>query len=95
MNWTIRKTKNASVASRCGTISGRYGHGPPTQPNERNITNCGTISTWLGSSNVPIMMANQKPRSRNRSRAKAYAASRHDVQFATTVSAATMKLFRK
>ena len=32
MNWTIRKTKNASVARNCGTSSGRYGQSP-IQPN--------------------------------------------------------------
>ena len=41
------------------------------------------------------MMANQNPRSRNRSRAKAYAASRHETTLPTTVSPATTTLLRK
>ena len=69
MNWTMRKTKNASVARNFGTISGRYG--VSTQPSCLNRMYCGMISTWSGSSSVPIMMANQSPRSRKRSRANA------------------------
>jgi len=43
MNWTMRKMKNASVARNFGTISGRN---VLTQPKDRKIAYCGTISTW-------------------------------------------------
>ena len=61
MNCTIRKTKNASVASSFGTISGS---GVSIQPRNLNSTNCGTISTWCGSSSVAIMTANHMPAQR-------------------------------
>src|SRR3954447_19521782 len=56
---------------------------------------CGMISTCPGSSRVPIMMANQNPRSRNRNRPRAYAASRQETTLPSTVSVATMALLRK
>jgi hypothetical protein len=56
---------------------------------------CGMISTCPGSSRVPIMIANQNLRSRNRSRPKAYAASRQETVLPTTVSPETIALLRK
>jgi hypothetical protein len=55
MNCTIRKTKNASVASSFGTISGQY---VLIQSSCENRMYCGTITTWIGSMIVPSMMAN-------------------------------------
>ena len=68
MNCTIRKTKNASVASSFGTISGRN---VLIQPSWANSTYCGTITTWIGSIIVPSMTANQNRLTRNSSRANA------------------------
>src|SRR5690348_2950409 len=85
MNCTMRKTKKASVASAFGTISGS---GVSIQPRNLNSTNCGTISTWWGSSSVAIMTANHMPRKGKRSRANAYAVTRQETQLATTTPSA-------
>src|SRR5690348_11828990 len=89
MNCTMRKTKNASVASSFGTISGS---GVSIQPRNLNSTNGGTNRRWWGSNRVAIITANHKPRNGNRSRANAYAVTRQDVQLATTTPAAMTKL---
>ncbi len=72
MNWTIKNTKNASVARNLGKISGTKVF---TQPSELKRMYCGTTTTWKGSMSVSSMMANHSPLSRNFSRANAYAAS--------------------
>src|SRR5215217_713226 len=72
MNWTIKNTKNASVARNLGKISGTKVF---THPSALNRMYCGTTTTWKGSIIVNSMMANHIPRSRNLSRANAYAAS--------------------
>jgi hypothetical protein len=56
---------------------------------------CGTSRTWCGSSSVAIITANHRPRKGNRSRAKAYAATRHETALATTVASAIIALLRK
>ena len=71
MNWTIKNTKNASVARNLGKISGTNVF---TKPSALNRMYCGTTTTWKGSMSVNSMMANHSPRSRNFSRANAYAA---------------------
>ncbi|MCY1250768.1 hypothetical protein D9M72_644380 [compost metagenome] len=53
MNWTIRNTKNASVARSLGTISGQKVF---TQPICENRMYWGTITTWNGSMMVSSMM---------------------------------------
>lgn len=68
MNWTIRKMKNASVASSFGTISGQK---VLIQSSWENSTYCGTMITWIGSMMVPSMIANQVRLRRNSSRANA------------------------
>ena len=68
MNWTIKNTKNASVARNLGKISGTNVF---TQPNWLKRMYCGTTSTWKGSMSVSSMMANHSPLSRNFSRANA------------------------
>src|ERR1041385_5033122 len=92
MNWTIGNTKNASVASIFGTISGS---GVLIQPKCLNSTYCGTISTWCGSNRVPIMMANQKRRNGKRKRANAYAVTRQEAMLATTTPSAITVLLAK
>ena len=53
MNCTMRKTKNASVASSLGTSSGQKVF---TQPICENRMYCGTMTTWNGSMMVSSMM---------------------------------------
>ncbi len=53
-NWTMRKTKNASVASSFGTMSGRKVF---TQSIWAKMMYCGTMSTWIGSMIVTSMIA--------------------------------------
>ena len=72
MNWTIKKTKNASVARNFGRISGTKVF---TQPRLLKMMYCGTTMTWMGSMIVISMIANHTVFSRNCSRANAYAAS--------------------
>src|SRR5215207_9623244 len=72
MNWTIKNTKNASVARNLGKISGTNVF---TQPSWLKTMYCGTTTTWKGSMIVNSMMANHSDLSRNCSRANAYAAS--------------------
>src|SRR5688500_11467820 len=71
MNWTIKNTKNASVARNFGRINGTNVF---THPSELKRMYCGTTTTWKGNMRVSSMMANHKPLSRNFSRANAYAA---------------------
>jgi len=68
MNWTIRNTKNASVASSLGTNSGQKVF---TQPICENRMYCGTITTWNGSMMVNSMMPKNSRLPVNWSRAKA------------------------
>ena len=68
MNCTIRKMKNASVASSFGTMSGRN---VLTQPSWENSTYCGTMITWIGSMMLSSMIANQNRLPVNSSRANA------------------------
>ena len=68
MNCTIRKTKNASVASSLGRISGRN---VLVQPSWEKMMYCGTITTWIGSMMVSSMIANSSDLPRNSSRANA------------------------
>ncbi len=72
MNWTIRNTKNASVASSFGRISGQN---VSTMPSRWKIVYCGISTACVGSMIVASMNANSGPRSRNRRRANAYPAS--------------------
>lgn len=68
MNWTIRKTKKASVARYLPISSGVK---VLISSSFWNITYCGMISTWYGSSSVPIMMANMALRPAKRTLVKA------------------------
>src|SRR5215211_5897527 len=72
MNWTIKNTKNASVARNLGKISGTNVF---TKPSWLKMMYCGTITTWKGSMIVNSMIENHNPLNRNFSRANAYAAS--------------------
>ena len=68
MNCTIRNTKNASVASSFGTISGRK---VLTQPSWEKSTYCGTMITWIGSMMLSSMMPKKRRFAVNSSRANA------------------------
>ena len=68
MNWTMRNTKNASVARSLGTISGQKVF---TQPICENRMYCGTMITWNGSMMVSSMMPKNSFLPLNCSRAKA------------------------
>ena len=68
MNWTIKNTKNASVARNLGSTSGMK---VLIQPSWLNRMYCGTTTTWIGSMIVTSMIENQSVFPRNFSRAKA------------------------
>ena len=62
MNWTIKNTKNASVARNLGRISGTNVF---TQPNWLKMMYCGTTTTWNGSMIVISMIAKNSVLNRN------------------------------
>ena len=68
MNCTSRNTKNASVARNFGSSSGMN---VSTRPRLLNRMYCGMISTWNGSSRVPIIAAKRMPSPLNWMRANA------------------------
>ena len=68
MNWTMRNTKNASVARNLPISSGMN---VSTRPSRLNTMYCGMITTWNGSSSVPIMSAKKMFRPGNSIRANA------------------------
>src|SRR5215207_6991910 len=88
MNCTIKKMKNASTARNLGKISGTNVF---THPNALKMMYCGTTTTWKGSMSVNSMMANHNPRSRNCSRANAYAASVQANRLPAMAPTTTMK----
>ena len=59
------------------------------------MRNCGIIVTWNGTISVVMISTNRAVRPRNRIRANAYPASEHSTRLQTTVTTATMALFRK
>ena len=68
MNCTSRKTKNASVARNFGRTSGQK---VSIMSRVLNSRYWGMITTWNGSSRVPIIAAKRIPRPLNCTRAKA------------------------
>ena len=68
MNWTIRKTKKASVARNFGTTSGRMVF---TQPIFRKKMYCGMSCAWIGSMIDPSISENHSHLRRKFRRAKA------------------------
>ena len=68
MNWTMRKTKNASAARNLPISSGTN---VSTRPSRLNTMYCGMITTWNGSRSVPIMRAKKTLRPGKSIRAKA------------------------
>ena len=68
MNCTIRKTKNASVASSFGRISGMKVF---VKPSCEKMMYCGTITTWIGNMIVSSMIAKKPDLPLNCRRAKA------------------------
>ncbi len=87
MNWTIKNTKNASVARNLGRISGTNVF---TQPNWLKMMYCGTTTTWKGSMIVISMIANHSVFSRNFSRANAYAAREQENRLPAMAPITTM-----
>src|SRR6476620_5959553 len=87
MNWTIKNTKNASVARNFGRISGTNVF---TNPSLLKMMYCGTITTWIGSMTVTSMIENHIVLNRNFSRANAYAANEHANRLPATAPITTI-----
>jgi hypothetical protein len=92
MNCTMRKMKKASVARNFGRARGQN---VSTRPSWLKMVYCGISTTCAGSMMVASMNANSGPRSRNRSRANAKAASVHEMRLPSTDRPATATELKK
>lgn len=92
MNWTMRNTKNASVASSLGTMRGANVF---TQPSCENRMYCGTMITWIGSMIVMSIAPKNHFLPQNSSLANAYAAIEHETRLPTIDPRTTMVEFSR